>query len=502
MTAKKIDKDLPLIQDIRLLGRILGDVIREQEGVAAFDLIEQVRKLSVAFRRDADHEADKALKKLLKGLSADQTVSVIRAFTYFSHLANLAEDRHHIRRRTIRERAGDTQEGSIEVALSRLRWAGIAPRTVAQTLAGKPTAVSYGPMPITVKTPACPLVVSPAPQGCEGIWQVEGQGSDLKVLCLDADGKLLGYALTEELPCEHGMPVTFYNDHYDLLLSQDFLFARKISPEAVELKARLGDLYAAAGARFSISGEGRRLHGFLTGRGRIGRRFAPRFDGTFRYDLDTDTAPELIRFSKPPLEIALTGRGLSLRLIGVHAKSKAPHGAETREEIMRLSIENRRKQLAQCIWLRARVEEHLARGDRLLVMGDFNDGPGLDEFEKLFGRSGVEIVMGCDKSSPFRLREPHAELALQSKVGISPTTARFYLKPQRRYFEALLDFVMVSPNLAARMPDWRIWHPFNDPGVMAVPELREALLQASDHFPVTIDIPTDPPATRRPPGDM
>ena len=88
-----------------------------------------------------------------------------------------------------------------------------------------------------------------------------------------------------------------------------------------------------------------------------------------------------------------------------------------------------------------------------------------------------------------RLREPHAELALQSKVGITPTTARFYLKPQRRYFEALLDFIMVSPDLAARGPDWRIWHPFNDPGVMAVPELREALLQASDHFPVTIDLP-------------
>ncbi|OJX28814.1 MAG: phosphoenolpyruvate carboxylase [Burkholderiales bacterium 68-12] len=135
MTAKKNDKDLPLIQDIRLLGRILGDVIREQEGDAAFALIEQIRQLSVAFRRDADHEADKALKKLLKGLSADQTVSVIRAFTYFSHLANLAEDRHHIRRRTIRERAGDTQEGSIDVALARLRWAGIAPDAIVQTLA-------------------------------------------------------------------------------------------------------------------------------------------------------------------------------------------------------------------------------------------------------------------------------------------------------------------------------------------------------------------------------
>ena len=69
-------------------------------------------------------------------------------------------------------------------------------RALAQTLVGKPTAVAYGPMPITVKTPACPLVVSPPPMGHEGTWQVEGQGSDLKVLCYGADGALLGYALT------------------------------------------------------------------------------------------------------------------------------------------------------------------------------------------------------------------------------------------------------------------------------------------------------------------
>ena len=129
------DNERPLVEDIRLLGRILGDVIREQEGVAAFELIERIRKLSVAFRRDADHEADQALKSLLKSLTGVQTVSVIRAFTYFSHLANLAEDRHHIRRRAVHERAGDTQEGSIEVALARLRWAGIATKAVSQTLA-------------------------------------------------------------------------------------------------------------------------------------------------------------------------------------------------------------------------------------------------------------------------------------------------------------------------------------------------------------------------------
>jgi len=69
-------------------------------------------------------------------------------------------------------------------------------RALAQTLAGNPTVVNYGPMPITVKTPVCPLVVSPPPRGREGVWTVEGQGADVKALCHDAQGQLLGYALT------------------------------------------------------------------------------------------------------------------------------------------------------------------------------------------------------------------------------------------------------------------------------------------------------------------
>jgi hypothetical protein len=76
---------------------------------------------------------------------------------------------------------------------------------------------------------------------------------------------------------DYGMPVTFYNDHYDLLLSQDYLFARKISPEALELKRRLGTLYSDERAQFQISNEGRGLFQFLTARGREGRRFAQRF---------------------------------------------------------------------------------------------------------------------------------------------------------------------------------------------------------------------------------
>jgi hypothetical protein len=83
--------------------------------------------------------------------------------------------------------------------------------------------------------------------------------------------------LTFLLFTDYGMPVVFYNDHYNLLLSQDYLFARKISPMANELKTKLGALYGDTNRRFAISNEGKSLFKFLTARGRIGRRFAPRF---------------------------------------------------------------------------------------------------------------------------------------------------------------------------------------------------------------------------------
>lgn len=216
----------------------------------------------------------------------------------------------------------------------------------------------------------------------------------------------------------------------------------------------------------------------------------PRFDQSYLIDIDLDGTPDRVSFSKPPLELAVTTtEGRALRLIGAHLKTKAPHGATTPEESRRISIANRRKQLAECIWLRTRVLEHLAAGESLLVMGDLNDGPGLDEFEKLFGRSGVEIVLGWDQPRESRLFDPHARMAFSMKGGIQPTTARFYLDEQKRYFTALLDYVMVSPDLRALKPSWRIWHPFDDPACYTTPELREALLLASDHFPVSVDLP-------------
>jgi phosphoenolpyruvate carboxylase len=100
------DKDRRLTEDIRLLGRLLGDTIREYEGEEAFRLVEEIRRLAVASRRREDTASRAALSRTLDVLSTDQAVAVVRAFSYFSLLANIAEDRHHIRRHRDHRREG------------------------------------------------------------------------------------------------------------------------------------------------------------------------------------------------------------------------------------------------------------------------------------------------------------------------------------------------------------------------------------------------------------
>ncbi|KVD48154.1 phosphoenolpyruvate carboxylase [Burkholderia ubonensis] len=127
------DKDRPLFEDIRFLGRLLGDVVREQEGDAVFDVVETIRQTAVKFRREDDREAAQTLEKKLRKLTPEQTVSVVRAFSYFSHLANIAEDRHHNRRRRIHALAGSTpQPGTVAFALDQLKQAGGASKSVLQ----------------------------------------------------------------------------------------------------------------------------------------------------------------------------------------------------------------------------------------------------------------------------------------------------------------------------------------------------------------------------------
>lgn len=125
------DKDAPLKEDIRLLGRLLGNVLREQEGEDVFQVVETIRQTAVRFRRESDAQSSADLNRLLKKLTREQTISVVRAFSYFSHLANIAEDQHHNRRRRAHLLAGsEPQSGSIAYALRTLDNAGVSGATI------------------------------------------------------------------------------------------------------------------------------------------------------------------------------------------------------------------------------------------------------------------------------------------------------------------------------------------------------------------------------------
>ncbi len=131
------DKDQPLREDIRLLGRLLGDTVREQEGVATFDRVEAIRRLALRFHRDDDPAAREEMEALLQALPPEGTNMVVRAFSYFSHLANIAEDQHHIRRARAHARAGSPpREGSLAFSLARAHAAGIDAGRLADFFAG------------------------------------------------------------------------------------------------------------------------------------------------------------------------------------------------------------------------------------------------------------------------------------------------------------------------------------------------------------------------------
>ena len=117
--ALALEEDARLRNDIRLLGRILGDTVRDQEGADVFDLVERIRQTSIRFHRDNDKPARRELEIILDSMSTSETVRIVRAFSYFSHLANIAEDQNNIRQmRTRSSSGGAPPSGTLASALS------------------------------------------------------------------------------------------------------------------------------------------------------------------------------------------------------------------------------------------------------------------------------------------------------------------------------------------------------------------------------------------------
>src|SRR5258708_5256569 len=131
-----IEADARLREDIRLLGRILGDTVRDQEGADVFDLVERIRQTSIRFHRDDDRPARRELEIILDSMSISETVRIVRAFSSFSHLANIAEDQNTIRQMRARASAGgSSRPGTLALTLSHAHAAGFSAADLRQFFA-------------------------------------------------------------------------------------------------------------------------------------------------------------------------------------------------------------------------------------------------------------------------------------------------------------------------------------------------------------------------------
>lgn len=220
--------------------------------------------------------------------------------------------------------------------------------------------------------------------------------------------------------------------------------------------------------------------------GRAGAKKNPPFDEAFEMDSDGDGIKEVYKHYRPPLEAKVERKngGEVFYVIVAHAKSKGIFNAMDRLHFDRTSERNRRKLYAECMSIRSRVDEFLEEGKAVLVMGDINDGPGFDYYESRFGRSAVELVMG-DIFDPDNALRNHLGRPKWGRFGWEPSTARFTDTYTGDKVNALIDHIMVSRHFSVSEGAQKVWNPYQNDAAKAI---KSDLLDASDHFPITVDI--------------
>ena len=220
--------------------------------------------------------------------------------------------------------------------------------------------------------------------------------------------------------------------------------------------------------------------------GRASTRSNPPFDGEFYFDTDDDNIKEVYRYYRPPFEGQVRlNNGNEFHVMGVHTKSKGIFNSVDQVHLERESRRNRLKLYAECAWIRRRVEDWLDAGKQFVVMGDINDGPGMDLYEMRYGRSAVEVIMG-DLFQPQRVLRNYAGRPKWTRYGWEPASARFKDRITESPVNVLIDHILASPNLPVTgQPPCRIWNPYQDDDLR---DQRDHFRTASDHFPVTLDL--------------
>ena len=215
------------------------------------------------------------------------------------------------------------------------------------------------------------------------------------------------------------------------------------------------------------------------------------FNKHFLVDTTDSLVKEQYKHYRPPLELSLRepgGNGAErARIIVAHTKSKGIFDSVDLARFEQLSERNRRKLYAECFSIRERCDQWFENDAdlRLLVMGDINDGFGLDYYEQRFRRSAVEILMG-DVWEPKRILRHVLPRPKLGKYGWSPSSSSFKDPITDDYVNVLIDHILVSQSIA--FENARVWNPFPRTAPAEVKALKATLREASDHFPVSAEV--------------
>lgn len=214
----------------------------------------------------------------------------------------------------------------------------------------------------------------------------------------------------------------------------------------------------------------------------------PQFDRRVIDDVTGDRVGDVISFYRPPLEAdVVTAAGHNLTIVLCHNKSKGIFGAGDLVNWERESRRNRALLAGQARWIRRRVDDLLGDGRHVVVMGDFNDGVGEDQFELDHVRSSVEMIIG-DVFTPqgILLHQPGRPVWNNSNAAWEPSSASFKDLLTEDWVRVLIDFILTSPGLPVTPGSHRIWNPWTDEAGTA--PITDALKAASDHHPIVIDL--------------
>jgi endonuclease/exonuclease/phosphatase family metal-dependent hydrolase len=213
------------------------------------------------------------------------------------------------------------------------------------------------------------------------------------------------------------------------------------------------------------------------------------FNEVFIADTLEKNIKEQYRHWRPPVELTIKNKADQKKLfkmIIAHAKSKGIFDKVDYARYEYLSELNRRKLYAECLHMRERVDKWIKEGDKVLVTGDINDGMGSDFYEKRFGKSAVEILLGNVYEPELILKSALGRPKLK-KYGWTPSSSSFVDMITKNWFTVLIDHILVSQDIT--ITESGVLNPYIDPHKASLSDdLKEALKKGSDHFPVYTEI--------------